>query len=149
MGHGNFISTTDHRSAFNAYTSEAEAADLSGVKHENYTIATYSLENDAKRTIFSDYFFAEDDVVKFEMTVYDTNGQEIVTRVFNTDIYAKRNHLTTLLGNILTDGNDINVEVKPGFGGTENPDINYNVITTGSELIKAIENGGRQRIPLL
>ncbi len=134
--------TTDHRSAFNAYTSEAEDADLSGVKHENYTIATYSLENDAKRTIFSDYFFAEDDVVKFEMTVYDTNGQEIVTRVFNTDIYAKRNHLTTLLGNILTDGNDINVEVKPGFGGTENPDINYNVITTGSELIKAIENGG-------
>ena len=134
--------TTEHRSAFNAYTSEAEAADLSGVKHENYTIATYSLENDAKRTIFSDYFFAEDDIVKFEMTVYDTNGQEIVTRVFNTDIYAKRNHLTTLLGNILTDGNDINVEVKPGFGGTENPDINYNVITTGSELIKAIENGG-------
>ncbi len=134
--------TTEHRSAFNAYTSEAEAADLSGVKHENYTIATYSLEDDAKRTIFSDYFFAEDDVVKFEMTVYDTNGQEIVTRVFNTDIYAKRNHLTTLLGNILTDGNDINVEVKPGFGGTENPDINYNVITTGSELIKAIENGG-------
>ena len=134
--------TTEHRSAFNAYTSKAEAADLSGVKHENYTIATYSLEDDAKRTIFSDYFFAEDDVVKFEMTVYDTNGQEIVTRVFNTDIYAKRNHLTTLLGNILTDGNDINVEVKPGFGGTENPDINYNVITTGSELIKAIKNGG-------
>ena len=134
--------TTKHRSAFNAYTSKAEAADKADVEHTQYIIAEYTNEDDAKRTIFSDYFFAEDDVVKFEMTVYDTNGDEIVTRVFNTDIYAKRNHLTTLLGNILTDGNDINVEVKPGFGGTENPDINYNVITSGSELIKAIENGG-------
>ena len=135
--------TTDHRSAFNAYTSKAMAADKADVEHTQYTIAEYTDEDDASRTIFSDYFFAENgDIVKFEMTVYDTNGQEIVTRVFNTDINVNRNYLTTIKGNILTDGNDINVEVKPGFGGTENPDINYNVITTGSELIKAIENGG-------
>ena len=135
--------TTDHRSAFNAYTSKAMAADKANVEHTKYVIAEYTNEDDASRTIFSDYFFAENgDIVKFEMTVYDTNGQEIVTRVFNTDINVNRNYLTTIKGNILTDGNDINVEVKPGFGGTENPDINYNVITTGSELIKAIENGG-------
>ena len=135
--------TTEHRSAFNAYTSEAKAADKANVEHTKYVIAEYTDEEDASRTIFSDYFFAENgDIVKFEMTVYDTNGQEIVTRVFNTDINVNRNYLTTIKGNILTDGNDINVEVKPGFGGTENPDINYNVITTGSELIKAIENGG-------
>ena len=129
--------TTDHRSAFNAYTSEAEAADKADVEHTQYTIAEYTDEDDASRTIFSDYFFAEDgDIVKFEMTVYDTNGQEIVTRVFNTDINVNRNYLTTIKGDILTDGNNVNVEVKPGFGDIEWPN------TLAGELAKAAMLGG-------
>ena len=134
--------TTPHRSAFNAYTGVAEAADKSNVTHE-YTIAEYAGESDAARTIFSDYFFAEDaDIVKFEMLVEEENGDDIVTRVFNTDISVKPNYLTTLRGNVLTDGQDVNVEVQPGMGGTENPDINYNVLTSGDELLNAISNGG-------
>ena len=128
---------TDHRSAFNAYTSEAKAADKADVEHTQYTIAEYTDEDDASRTIFSDYFFAEEgDIVKFEMTVYDTNGQEIVTRVFNTDINVNRNYLTTIKGNILTDGNNVNVEVKPGFGDIEWPN------TLAGELAKAAMLGG-------
>ena len=134
--------TTDHRSTFNAYTGVAEAADKSNVTHE-YTIAEYTEESDAARTIFSDYFFAEDtDIVKFEMLVEEENGDDIVTRVFNTDISVKPNYLTTLRGNVLTDGKDVNVDVQPGMGGTENPDINYNVLTSGAELLNAISNGG-------
>ena len=129
--------TTDHRSAFNAYTSKAMAADKADVEHTKYVIAEYTDEDDASRTIFSDYFFAEEgDIVKFEMTVYDTNGQEIVTRVFNTDINVNRNYLTTIKGNILTDGNNVNVEVKPGFGDIEWPN------TLAGELAKAAMFGG-------
>ena len=131
--------TTDHRSAFNAYTSKAMAADKADVEHTQYTIAEYTDEDDASRTIFSDYFFAENgDIVKFEMTVYDTNGQEIVTRVFNTDINVKRNYLTTIKGDILTDGNNVNVEVKPGFGDDEIEWPN----TPAGELAKAAMFGG-------
>ena len=131
--------TTKHRSAFNAYTSKAEAADKADVEHTQYIIAEYTNEDDAKRTIFSDYFFAENgDIVKFEMTVYDTNGQEIVTRVFNTDINVNRNYLTTIKGDILTDGNNVNVEVKPGFGDDEIEWPN----TPAGELAKAAMFGG-------
>ena len=131
--------TTNHRSAFNAYTSEAKAADKANVEHTKYVIAEYTDEDDASRTIFSDYFFAEDgDIVKFEMTVYDTNGKEIVTRVFNTDINVNRNYLTTIKGDILTDGNNVNVEVKPGFGDDEIEWPN----TPAGELAKAAMFGG-------
>ena len=131
--------TTEHRSAFNAYTSEAKAADKANVEHTKYVIAEYTDEEDASRTIFSDYFFAENgDIVKFEMTVYDTNGQEIVTRVFNTDINVNRNYLTTIKGDILTDGNNVNVEVKPGFGDDEIEWPN----TPAGELAKAAMFGG-------
>ena len=129
--------TTEHRSAFDAYSSEAKAADKADVEHTKYVIAEYTDEDDASRTIFSDYFFAENgDIVKFEMTVYDTNGQEIVTRVFNTDINVNRNYLTTIKGDILTDGNNVNVEVKPGFGDIEWPN------TLTGELAKAAMLGG-------
>jgi hypothetical protein len=131
--------TTDHRSAFNAYTSKAMAADKADVEHTKYVIAEYTDEDDASRTIFSDYFFAENgDIVKFEMTVYDTNDKEIVTRVFNTDINVNRNYLTTIKGDILTDGNNVNVEVKPGFGDDEIEWPN----TPAGELAKAAMFGG-------
>ena len=114
--------TTVHRSTFNAYTSKAVETDVASIDkdHSTYEIATYAYETGDEHTIFSDYFFAENDVVKFEITVYDQNDAEIVTRALTTDIYAKRNYLTTIKGDILTDGNNVNVEVKPGFG---KPDV--------------------------
>ena len=114
--------TTVHRSTFNAYDSMAVETDVASIDkdHSTYEIATYTIETGDEHTIFSDYFFAENDVVKFEITVYDQNDAEIVTRALTTDIYAKRNYLTTIKGDILTDGNNVNVEVKPGF---DKPDV--------------------------
>ncbi len=131
---------TDMRTSFNAFEGLAEGASLSNKTH-TYDIASYG-ETGNERTIFADYFFADNDVVKFEMRVNEEGGRKIAERFFNTDINVKRNYLTTLKGAILTDGGDVNVELKPGLGGSENPDIDYTVITSGSQIQDAINNGG-------
>ena len=115
--------TTPYRASFNAYTSEAYAAVETNKKSHTFEIAEYGDNDENNMVLFTDYFFAENDVVKFNMSVYEDEqmtkriGEEIS---FNTDIYAKRNHLTTIKGDILTDGNNVNVEVKPEF---DKPDV--------------------------
>ena len=138
--------TTEHRVGFNAYTGAAATA--SETKTHNYEIANYSTETNASRTIFSDYFFAENDVVSFNLYVYEDEAKtKLIKQIaFNTDINVKRNYLTTLKGNVLTEGNKVNVEVKPGLGGTDDPDYNYNVLTSGDELVTAIANGGSYKV---
>ena len=130
---------TNMRTSFNAYNDTYGAASLS--KEHTYVIAAYT-DATGEKTLFTDYFFADNDIIHFEMLVKESDGSKIAERVFNTDINVKRNFLTTLKGAILTDGGKVNVEVQPGLGGSENPNIDYNVITSGAELINAINNGG-------
>lgn len=139
--------TTEHRVGFNAYTGAAAAASETKKTHR-YEIANYSTETNASRTIFSDYFFAENDVVSFNLNVYeDEDRTKLIKQIaFNTDINVKRNYLTTLKGNVLTEGNKVNIEVKPGLGGADDPDYNYNVLTSGDELVAAIANGGSYKV---
>ena len=127
---------TKHRVAYNALTGEAAAA--SATKEHSYTIAAYGDNNSSNCVLLTDYFFAEEsDLVKFDIVVKDQNDKEIVTRSFNTDINVKPNYLTTLRGNILTNGTDVNVTVKPDMGG-ENEWPN----TPAGELAKAAMLGG-------
>ena len=132
---------TKHRVAYNALT--GEAADASATKEHSYPIAAYGDNTETDRVLFTDYFFADDEVVKFEMLVKDQDDKEIVTRSFNTDIFVKRNYLTTLKGDILTNGTDVNVEVKPGFDG-ENGKVDgetFANVDTVEELMEAINKG--------
>ena len=139
--------TTDHRVAFNAFTGEAMTATESGKTHE-YEIKTYSGETDAARTIFADYFFAENDVVKFSFNVYeDAAKTKLIKQInFNTDINVKRNYLTTLRGDVLTEGGNIGVTVRPGFGDENADDYNYEVLTSGDQLVNAINAGGSYKV---
>ena len=66
--YGKVTYTTKHRTSFNAFT--GEAADASESKTHTYKIAEYELSGDSK-VLFTDYFFAEDDVVKFDLEVYE------------------------------------------------------------------------------
>ena len=135
-----------HYNAFNALYGKAISDSKNrDIKHENYTIASYGedVDNGADMTLFSDYFFAENDAVQFELKVYDQNGDLIKENAFNTDIYAKRNYLTTIKGNILTDGKSFEVEIKDAFAGelgTEDGKTFANV-DTAEELLEAINNG--------
>ena len=121
---------TKHRVAFNAYAGTAMEAEAENIEHHQYEIKTYANENTltGDHTIFSDYFFAENsaennDVVRFEIEVFEQNGQLIKKNEFTTDIPVKANYLTTLKGDVLTEGNDITVEVEDPFqnGSEWNP----------------------------
>ena len=107
---------TDHYSSFNAFA--GQPFDKTVTKsHTIADVATYGEYG----TLFVDYFFAtvEQEAVQFDITVYDQDIERIKYNNFNTDIPVKRNFLTTIKGNVLTDGNNIKVEVENGgaFGG--------------------------------
>lgn len=134
--------TTNHRQAFDAYSGLAKSADMQNMEHTSYTIAAYGTESG---TLFTDYFFADNDISKFEFWVYDQNNDLIKYNNFNTDINVRRNYLTTISGNILTDGNNIKVSIIDAFdnqGDTTDPNYNIGTISSLGELVAAIENGG-------
>ena len=116
--------TTQFHESFNAFNGQYGAETVSKT-HTGFEIKAYD-DNVAKKSkvLFTDYFFADDsDVVKFVMNVNEANGTLIKSNTFNTDIAVKRNHLTTIQGNILTEGNNITVEVEDTFenSSTWNP----------------------------
>lgn len=111
---------TKHRASFNAYAGTYADATIEDKTHE-YAIVSYGedVENGANRTLFTDYFFADNsDVVKFYLSVNDQWGEKIIADApFTTDISVKRNHLTTIKGNILTDNSNFTITVEDGFDG--------------------------------
>ena len=115
--------TSTHYSSFNALTGEP-FGEIKEKRHE------FDIEGYEDGTLFVDYFYAkkEAETVKFVMAVYDANETEpLKTNNFTTDIPVQRNYLTTIKGNVLTDGNIVNVEVveNGAFAGAENwPDPN-------------------------
>lgn len=114
--------TTAHRASFNAV--EGTFAEASMDKTHNFEIASYGETGNAPRTLFTDYFFADNETVNFILTVNDQNGQPIVSENFNTDIYVKRNHLTTIKGGVLTDSKNFTITVEDSFA---TPEIEYTI----------------------
>ena len=112
--------STPYRAAFNAYTSEASDAGNINKTH-TYQIAPYGdNEEDKSMVLFTDYFFAENgDAASFVLNVYEDAARQnlIKSNNFSTDIAVNRNYLTTIQGNILTDGNNVNVTVDPALDG--------------------------------
>ena len=139
--------TVDLPKTFNAFTETIGAEKFVSKTHE-FEIKKYS--NDAKgtKTLFTDYILVpESGNVQFTLSVYEDAAKEklIKTTPFVTDIPVKRNNLTTIKGNVLTDGNNITVEVKPDFAnGTEwNPeDDKYDVEVWDGKTTKMPEHNG-------
>ena len=137
--------STKHYSTFNAVDGSC-SGEIANKTH-NYFIAPYA-DHDGKtsKVLFTDYFFAksqEQEEVNFTLTVYDQQGYDevantyttnddyiIKTNNFNTPIPARRNYLTTISGNILTDGNNITVKVEDAFKGYINNDVDKDEIST-------------------
>ena len=142
--------TTPYRAGFNAVTSKAfEAEETDKITHR-YEIKTYGDNvNDYSKVLFTDYFFAndaQDDEVNFVLSVYEDEQMQnlIKSNNFNTAIPARRNYLTTISGNVLTDGNNVKVDVVDAFENAGNlegaPYYNEIVeVKSATELQKAIE----------
>ena len=112
--------TTKHYNAFNALSS-VFAGEIPAA--HTYSIAAYDDNTNTDKVLFTDYFFANEEVVKFNMDVMMSDNNT-VNRSFTTDIPVKRNYLTTIMGDILTDGNNIVVNVEEEFqnGSAWNPE---------------------------
>ena len=147
------VYTSDLYNTFNAVDGTVSGA--MRVSETGYEIAAYS-DNDSEgdeqsMILFTDYVFApkgEDGAVRFDLTVYDEYGTDDDNRIkynsFSTDIKTHRNYLTTISGNVLTDGNNVKVDVVDAFENAGNlegaPYYNEIVeVKSATELQKAIE----------
>ena len=138
--------TTDLFASFNAFAGAVNESDKLNKTHETFAIKTYEdNEYDKSMVLFTDYLFAadQDEVVNFTLSVYD-QGEAIIGKTinFNTPIPARRNYLTTISGNILTDGNKIEVTVTDEFanaGTSTNAPYYQQTISSVAELLAAIK----------
>ncbi|MBQ2142038.1 MAG: hypothetical protein II204_02665, partial [Alistipes sp.] len=80
-------------------------------------------DKDAKnQTLFADYIFAQPQTmgaqeVNFTMVVTGVDNRVIREHDFNTQIPLQRNHLTTIIGNLLTTATEFNVSIDDNFNG--------------------------------
>ena len=113
--------------SFNAVNGNLNAAEMTGnelaygfevKKDEPYT-AGYDAET-TNQTLFTDYLLAvegEQTTVNFTIAVYEdaTKTRKIHEHNFNTQIPIQRNHLTTLIGDILTTQANIEIKIDDNF----------------------------------
>ena len=126
---------------------DEEVSKESLAKHyytDDYDAMTITAENGTVRhshmTLFTDYILAEDEqaAIHFTMTVKDRDKETIKTTEFNTDIPVQRNHLTTIIGNVLTTATEINVTIDDNFEGYHNIEMVY--VSSFRELYEAVNN---------
>ena len=114
--------------SFNAVNGELNATPLAGDElvygFEVKKDAPYTEGYDAEakyQTLFADYLYAcegQQMPVNFEMSVYESKGGRLIkTTDFNTQIPVQRNHLTTIIGDVLTTEANITVVVDDNFDG--------------------------------
>ena len=142
------VYTTDLYSSFDAFAGAVNDTKTTKT-HDKFVIKGYTDNVDDKsKVLFTDYLFAadQDEVVNFTLTVYDQDDVVIGKTInFNTPIPARRNYLTTISGNILTDGNKIEVTVEDTFanydenGNLTDPNYEYATISSVAELLAAID----------
>ena len=120
---------------------------LSGAATGEYKYVTsYTLKDvqqytdvTGSQTLYAGYVFANEQasVANFSMSVTLADG-ETVDNNFNTSIPVQRNMVTTITGDLLTDANNINVEIKPGFDGSFDEEYTPVRVSTAQELQNAI-----------
>ena len=113
--------------SFNAVNGQLNADEMTGAELEYaYDVSKtipYSEGYDAystNQTLFTDYLLAvegQQTTVNFDMYVYEDNTKAklIHSQDFSTQIPIQRNHLTTIIGDLLTTQANITVEINDNF----------------------------------
>ncbi len=100
---------------------------------------TYDLNNvygesGNQLTLFADYLFGTaTGTMQFQMDVTHENGN-VTSNTFNTEIPIVRNQLTTLIGSILTDANNVKIEIDDEFAAEEIILVGEHTLTADLEL---------------
>ena len=106
--------------------------------YDNYTLYGTTSADGVMRhthmTLFTDYILADDQqqAINFTMTVYDKANDVIKSTAFSTDIPVERNHLTTLIGNVLTSNTAIEVTINDNFANNVTDEPFYQQIWDGT-----------------
>ena len=136
---------------FNALTETGLNATTSAVFNNTLSADQYEENDDENMVLFTDYIFGTTTgTIQFELTATYANGNTS-TNSFNTEIPVQRNYLTTISGNILTDGNDIRVDITDGFENEQNPNnppYYQETISSAAEFYAAVKpaNAGKKYI---
>ena len=97
----------------------------------------YDMEG-CNQTLFADYIFTRPQSegaqeINFIMTVKDEDGRIIRKQDFNTQIPLQRNHLTTIIGNLLTTSAEFDVLIDDNFSDENYFDYEDNDATVGAD----------------
>ena len=136
---------------FNALTETGLNAGANAVFNNTLSADQYEENDDENMVLFTDYIFGTTTgTIQFDMEVTYANNNKS-TNNFNTEIPVQRNYLTTISGNILTDGNDIRVDITDGFENGENPNnppYYQETISSAAEFYAAVDpaNAGKKYI---
>lgn len=140
---------------FNAVEGKVVETSNRSMSHAfNYAdVDTYEdYETSNQLTVFTDYLFVPaDGNIKFTLSVYDNEKEEdealIKKNDFNTTIPVVANKVTTIKGNVLTEGGDVSIKIENELGEKET--IKYvDTIATLQDAINAAEDGKSTTIKL-
>ena len=143
LGTGEVEYGYDMNRKFNAYN--GTSSDASYKTHAFAYPTPYAgdaYETATQRTLYADYIFVDNienpDVVQFSLTVNDKSGNLIKTTAFNTDIPVHANKLTTLIGEVLTEGGHVKITVDNNLQEAER----VTVVSSASHLLQVVNYGG-------
>ena len=106
---------------------------------EYWTVNAKGEERHSHMTLFTDYILAKDDqeAISFKMVVKDAQGEDIKVTDFNTTIPVQRNHLTTIIGNVLTTATNVDIQINDNFANDDEGNSLERV------LLETLINGGK------
>lgn len=135
----------------NVYTSidltTGKLSDLTPVTYSE-TVAPYDA---ATGHLTFDYLLAkdvEDAIADFTMKFYTTaDGNTSAAEPYTfSSIPVRRNYITNVRGNLLTDRTEIEVDILPGFDGEYNEIIPETEVSDAQTLLTVLEEGGYARL---
>ena len=123
--------------SFDAVSGAAVGATTSNkVVTANYDTAKYADFNTNEATLFADYIFVPaNGTIQFAMTVNAAAGV-INTASFTTPIPVEVNKVTTIKGDVLTEGGNVSVKIENELGEKET----INMVNTAESLQEIINN---------
>ena len=137
---------TKMHTAFNAVAGTVYEA--SNVDAINYEIKndTYS-EGTNQLTVLADYFFVPaNGTLQFSLDVKQ-GANTIKNNTFNTTIPVEKNKVTSIVGNVLTEGGNVSITINGTLG--EGETINYVEVDNAAELQEAINESTEDTVVVL